>query len=64
MAENELEPDVKCLTCSIPEAGKILGTGRNASYEAAKSGDIKYIQVGKKKRVSLAWLQNKLAGEG
>lgn len=72
MAENEIEPNVKfsfepefkCQTASIPEAGRVLGVGRNASYEAAKNGEIKYIQIGKKKRVSLAWLQDKLAGEG
>jgi hypothetical protein len=49
-------------TCSVPEAGEALGIARKASYEAAKRGDIYVIQIGKKKRVPLAWLERKLEG--
>jgi hypothetical protein len=49
-------------TCSVPEAGEVLGIGRNASYAAAARGEIPVIQIGKKKRVSLAWIERKLEG--
>ena len=36
---------------TVPEAGKILGLGRNASYAAAQRGDIPTIRLGKLLRV-------------
>ena len=36
---------------SVPEAGAMLGLGRNASYEAARRGDIPTIRIGKLIRV-------------
>ena len=48
-------------TMSIPEAGEVYyELGRNASYEAAKRGDIPYIQVGGKMRVPVQAMENKL----
>jgi excisionase family DNA binding protein len=47
-------------TCSVPEAGEVLGIGRNAAYAAAQRGEIPVIQIGKKKRVSAAWIDKKL----
>jgi excisionase family DNA binding protein len=41
--------DRKVLT--VPEAGAQLGLGRNASYDAAKRGDIPTIKLGKLLRV-------------
>jgi hypothetical protein len=41
------EPD----TYSIPEAGKMAGLARNASYSAARRGQIPLISFGGKKRV-------------
>jgi excisionase family DNA binding protein len=35
----------------VPEAGRLLGLSRNASYEAAKRGDIPTIRIGKLIRV-------------
>ncbi len=36
-------------TISVPEAGRIyLGIGRDASYEAARRGDIPVLRVGPK----------------
>jgi excisionase family DNA binding protein len=43
------ETERKVLT--VPEAGAQLGLGRNASYEAAKRGDIPTIKLGKLLRV-------------
>jgi excisionase family DNA binding protein len=35
----------------VPEAGAMLGLTRNASYEAAKRGDLPTIKIGKLIRV-------------
>ena len=43
---------------SVPEAGAMIGLGRNASYEAAKAGDIPVMKIGALKIVPRAkWLQ-------
>lgn len=47
-------------TTSVPLAGKALGMGRNAAYEAARRGDIKTIDIGKLKRVPTNWLRKVL----
>ncbi len=33
---------------TVPEAGRMLGLGRNAAYEAAARGEIPTIRIGKK----------------
>lgn len=43
----EGDPD----TYSIPEAGKMAGLARNASYSAARRGQIPFFNFGAKKRV-------------
>ncbi len=35
------------LVYTVPEAGRLLGLGRNAAYEAAKRGDIPTIRIGR-----------------
>jgi excisionase family DNA binding protein len=35
------------LVYTVPEAGRLLGLGRNAAYEAAKRGDIPTLRVGR-----------------
>jgi hypothetical protein len=48
-------------TLSIPEAGRIyFGLGRGGSYQAAKRGDIPYIEVGRLKRVPVRTMERKL----
>jgi excisionase family DNA binding protein len=42
------------LVYEVPEAGEMLGLGRNASYQAAKRGDIPTIKIGKLIRVPKA----------
>ena len=50
---------------SVPEAGaRYYKIGRDASYEAAKRGDIIVIQVGKLKRVPVAAMERKLQRAG
>lgn len=53
----------KCLTTSVPEAGRMLGIGRNAAYEAVKRGEIPSLRFGKLLRVPLAVLERMLRGE-
>lgn len=53
------------LTMSVPDAGyKYYGLGRNASYEAAKSGQIPSIRVGKRLRVPMTAMIKKLSEAG
>jgi excisionase family DNA binding protein len=51
-------------TISVPEAGRWLGLGRNASYEAARRGDIPTIKIGRLLRVPLVALERKLEEAG
>ncbi len=37
----------KKLVYTVPEAGRLLGLGRNAAYDAAKRGDIPTIRLGR-----------------
>lgn len=47
-----------------PHAGKRLGYGsRTATYAAEARGIIKVVRLGKLKRVPVAWLERKVAGE-
>jgi excisionase family DNA binding protein len=45
------------LTTTIEEAARLLGIGRNAAYEAAKTGQIPTIQIGRRKLVPVAKLR-------
>ena len=56
----------KPLTMSIPAAGKwAYNLGRNASYEAAKRGDLGIIiKIGGRNRVGVAALVRKVEREG
>jgi hypothetical protein len=44
-------PATKLETYDIPVAGAMAGLGRNASYAAAKRGEIPTIKFGRKRRV-------------
>lgn len=35
-------------TLSVPEAGRCLGLGRNASYDAARRGELPVLRFGRK----------------
>jgi hypothetical protein len=44
------------LTYDVPEAGAMVGLGRNASYEAAKRGEIPTVKFGKRlKVIKIVW---------
>jgi hypothetical protein len=50
-----------CKTLTVPEAGKrYFDLGRNASYEAARRGDIPTIRIGRLLRVPIVALERKL----
>ncbi len=55
--------DVDRKTYSVPEAGKILGIGRSAAYEAARTREIPTIRIGKRILVPVAALERLLAGK-
>lgn len=37
-----------CLTCTVPEAGRMLGIGRDAAYRAASEGIIPTLRLGRR----------------
>ena len=48
-------------TISVPDAGSVFyGLGRNASYEAAKRGDIPTVEIGGKKRAVVSVIAQRL----
>jgi hypothetical protein len=52
-------------TISVPQAGKCyFGLGKNASYEAARRGDIPTIRIGGRLRVPVVALERMLADAG
>jgi hypothetical protein len=62
-AKSEFLETQEPLTFSVPFAGSLVGLGKNASYAAARRGEIPTIRIGKIKRVPRKkWLRI-LAGE-
>ena len=55
--------DAERLTYDVPEAGAMAGLGRNASYEAARRGDMPTIKFGKRMVVPKKAWDRKLNGE-
>jgi hypothetical protein len=48
-------------TASVADGGRIcFGLSRNASYEAARRGDIPTIKIGRLYRVPTAWVRSKV----
>ncbi|MCU1530391.1 MAG: hypothetical protein JWP75_4154 [Frondihabitans sp.] len=41
------------ITISVPEAGRYLGIGRSAAFEAARAGQIPVLHLGRSLRVSV-----------
>jgi excisionase family DNA binding protein len=52
------------LVYDVPEAGRMLGLARNASYEAAKRGTIPTIKIGKLIKVPKAAFHQMLERAG
>jgi excisionase family DNA binding protein len=47
-------------TYSVPEAGRIVGLGKNASYDAARRGELPVLRFGRILRVPRATLERML----
>jgi len=60
MAESTSTEKAK-VTISVPEAGKMLGIGRNGAYDAARRGELPTLKFGKRLVVPLAALEKMLA---
>lgn len=58
-----METDTERLVITVPEAGRRLGLGRNASYEAARRGQIPTIKIGKLIRVPVKRFERLVNGE-
>ncbi len=52
------------LIYTVEEAGKLLGIGRSAAYEAARSGEIPVIRIGRRLLVSKIALDRMLSNAG
>jgi excisionase family DNA binding protein len=50
----------KCQTITVSEAAERLGIGRNHAYEAAKTGQLPTIRIGKRILVPVAALDRML----
>jgi excisionase family DNA binding protein len=57
-----MEQQSSRLTCTVPEAGRLLGIGRDAAYRAAAKGEIPTIRLGRRLVVPLAKLESLLGG--
>ena len=51
---------LECRTLSVPEAAKALGIGRSAAYEAARTGQLPTIKIGKRILVPVVALERML----
>lgn len=51
------ELDTQLLVPLWPNAGKLIGKGRNSTYRAAQRGDIPTVMIGGARRVRVTWLR-------
>lgn len=58
-----LEPALEPLTVTVEEAGRALGIGRNAAYDAVKRGEIPSLKLGRRVVVPIAGLERLVSGE-
>lgn len=54
--QDQTNQGTECRTTSVEAAGRALGIGRQAAYEAVRRGDIPAIRLGRSWRVPLAAL--------
>ena len=52
------------LVYTVEEAGKLLGIGRSAAYEAARTGELPVIRIGRRWLVSKQALDRMLSEAG
>jgi excisionase family DNA binding protein len=58
--KRKLATEQKPETYSVPEAGRIVGLGKNASYDAAHRGELPVLRFGRILRVPRAALERML----
>jgi excisionase family DNA binding protein len=58
-----MDEDSTRLTVTVEQAAKMLGIGRSSAYEAAKSGQLPTIRIGRRLVVPRAGLEKLLRGE-
>jgi excisionase family DNA binding protein len=63
MEYRDMKEEKERRTYSIEEAARILGIGRNSAYEAARSGQLPTIEMGKRKLVPKVVLDRMVNGE-
>ena len=56
--------DVERITYTVDEASKILGISRNAAYQAAKTGELPVVKIGKRLLVPVKALDRLLEAVG
>jgi len=49
-------------TCTVDEAARILGIGRNSAYQAVKRGELPAIRLGRRLVISISALEGLLKG--
>ena len=59
-ANPKKEPSGRPETYSVPEAGRIVGLGKNGSYDAARRGELPVLRFGRILRVPRAALERML----
>lgn len=57
-----MEDKLKAITYRIDEAAKLLGVGRNTAYEAARTGQLPTVRIGKRLLVPKVALDRMLLG--
>jgi excisionase family DNA binding protein len=57
-----MEDKTERRTLSVPEAAKALGIGLSCAYEAARTGDLPTVKIGKRILVPTAALDRLLEG--
>ncbi len=61
VTRDETEVRVERKTCSVEVAGKILGIGRSAAYQAVRTGEIPAIRIGRRLLVPVQSLEQMLS---
>jgi excisionase family DNA binding protein len=61
--DEEIDALLRRPTISVDDTAKVLGTGRNSTYAAVRSGEIESMAVGKRRLVLTAPLRRKLGIE-
>jgi excisionase family DNA binding protein len=56
--------EIERRTVTVQEAATILGVGRNKAYEAARSGEIPTLKIGKRLLVPIVALERLLTTPG